>query len=202
MKTLRGPMVLAALVFFASTSVPVGYIEAQTPSVAVVQSSESVYTYPDGRYELRGDGTAGSPYSWVWIPTGVQVVSSPPPPPPPPNVRVTQRLYQYPDGRYELRGDGTASSPYSWVWIPAGTVSQPPAPPYGFQSELKSTEGQIDSVGFFGRSITLDDGQEFEIPYLAAIATQPAIGQQVIVTYYVAQDGRNIVRSLDPNSGR
>ena len=152
MKTLRGPMVLAALGFFASTSVPVGHIEAQTPSVAVVQSSESVYTYPDGRYELRGDGTAGSPYSWVWIPTG--------------------------------------------------TVSRPPAPPYGIQSELKSTEGQIDSVGFFGRSITLDDGQEFEIPYLAAMATQPTIGQEVIVTYYVAQDGHNIVRSLDPNSGR
>jgi hypothetical protein len=202
MKTLRGPMVVAALVLFASTSVPVGYIEAQTPSVAVVQSSQSVYTYPDGRYELRGDGTASSPYSWVWIPAGVQVVAGPPPPPPPPNVWVTQRLYQYPDGRYELRGDGTASSPYSWVWIPAGTVSQLPAPPYGFRSELKSTEGQIDSVGFFGRSITLDDGQEFEIPYLAAMATQPVVGQQVIVTYYVAQDGHNIVRSLDPNSAR
>ncbi|HSB69422.1 MAG TPA: hypothetical protein VLT62_08835 [Candidatus Methylomirabilis sp.] len=152
MKTLRGPMVLAALVIFASTSVPVGHVDAQTPSVAVVQSSGSVYMYPDGRYELRGDGTA--------------------------------------------------NSPYFWVWIPAGTVAQPPAPPYGFQSGLKSTEGRIDSVGFFGTSITLDDGQEFVIPFFAAKATQPAIGQEVIVTYYVAQDGRNIVRSLDPNSGR
>ena len=152
MKTLNGPMVLAALVFFASTGVPVGHIDAQTPRVVVVQSSQSVYTYPDGRYELRGDGTAGSPYYWVWI--------------------------------------------------PATTVVQPPPPPYEVKSELRSAEGRIDSVGFFGTSIRLDDGQEFEIPYLAAKATQPAIGQEVIVTYYVAQDGRNIVRSLDPNSGR
>jgi hypothetical protein len=195
-------MVLAALVLFVSTSVPVGHIEAQTPSVAVVQSSESVYTYPNGRYELRGDGTASAPYAWVWIPAAVQLVSGPPPPPPPPNVRVTQRIYQYPNGRYELRGDGTASAPYSWVWIPAGIVYQPPAPPYGFRSELRSTEGRIDSVGWFGSSITLDDGQQFEIPNMTEMVTQPVIGQEVIVTYYVEPDGRNIVRSLDPNSGK
>jgi hypothetical protein len=202
MNTLRGPMVLAALVFFASTSIPVGHIGAQPPSVAVVHPSGSVYTYPEGRYELRGDGTASAPYSWVWIPAGAQLVAGPPPPPPAPDVRVTQRLYQYPEGRYELRGDGTASAPYSWVWIPAGTVFQPPVPPYGFHTELRSTGGRIDSVGWFGKSITMDDGQEFEIPNTAAMATQPKIGQEVIVTYYVAQDGRNIVRSLDPNSGK
>jgi len=252
MKTLRGPLVLAALVFFTSTSVPIGHIEAQTSSVAVVQSNQTVYTYPNGRYELRGDGTANNPYSWVWIPTGVQVVAAPPalpapnvqvtqrfydypngryelrgdgtasnpyswvwipagvqvvaapPPPPAPNVRVTQRFYEYPEGRYELRGDGTASNPYSWVWIPAGTVSQPPPPPLPSvsRSGLKSVEGQIESVGFFGRSITLADGQEFDIPDWSAMATQPAVGQKVIVTYYVAQDGHNIVRSLDPNSGK
>jgi hypothetical protein len=204
MKTLmRGPMVVAALLFFASSSVPVRHIEAQTPSVSVVQSGGSVYTYPEGRYELRGDGTASSPYSWVWIPAGAQLVAAPPPPPPPPppNVRATQRIYQYPDGRYELRGDGSVNGPYYWVWIPAGIVYQPPAPPYGYQSGLKSAEGRIDSVGFFGRSIRLDDGQEFEIPYLAAVDTPPKIGQQVTVTYYVAQNGRNIVRSLDLDSG-
>ena len=34
----------------------------------------SVVEYPNGRFELRGDGMA-SPYNWVWIP-------NPPPPPP------------------------------------------------------------------------------------------------------------------------
>jgi len=200
MKTLRGPMVLAALVLFASTSAPVGHSEAQTPRVAVVYPGQSAYTYPNGRYELRGDGTASSPYYWAWIPAGAESVAGPPPPPP--NVRVAQRFYDYPNGRYELRGDGTASSPYYWAWIPAGTVSQPPPPPDVFHSGLKSTTGQIESVGFFGRSITLDDGQEFDIPDWSAMATPPAAGQKVIVTYYVAQDGRNIVRSLDPNSGK
>jgi len=35
----------------------------------------SVVEYPNGRFELRGDGMM-SPYNWVWIP-------NPPPPPPP-----------------------------------------------------------------------------------------------------------------------
>ena len=54
------------------------------PSSAVVVSPpmERVYTYSDGRYELHGDGTAKSPYYWVWIPTGVQVAHTPPPLPP------------------------------------------------------------------------------------------------------------------------
>lgn len=202
MKTLRGPMVCAAIVFFASMSVPVGHIEAQTPSVAVVQSSGPVYTYPGGRYELRGDGSAGSPYSWVWIPAGAQSVAALPPPPPPPAGQVTQRFYQYPEGRYELRGDGTANGPYYWAWIPAGIAYQPPVQPYGYHTELKSTDGQIDSVGFFGRSIILDDWQEYEIPNMAAMTTQPVVGEQVIVTYYVAQDGHNVVRSLEPNTAK
>jgi hypothetical protein len=36
--------------------------------------TSSVIEYPNGRYELRGDGTT-TPYTWVWIP-------NPPPPPP------------------------------------------------------------------------------------------------------------------------
>lgn len=35
----------------------------------------SVVEYPNGRYELRGDGVT-TPFTWVWIP-------NPPPPPPP-----------------------------------------------------------------------------------------------------------------------
>ena len=61
--------------------------EKPVPSNVIVtapqQPVQRVYTYPDGRYELRGDGTAGSPYYWVWIPSGVQSVPAPPPPPVP-----------------------------------------------------------------------------------------------------------------------
>jgi hypothetical protein len=38
-----------------------------------------VVEFPNGRYELRGDGVY-SPYSWVWIPN--PPVAPPPPPPP------------------------------------------------------------------------------------------------------------------------
>lgn len=55
---------------------------ASPPTTVVVAPSANtrVVTYPDGRYELRGEGTTGSPYYWVWIPSG----ATPPNPPPPP----------------------------------------------------------------------------------------------------------------------
>jgi hypothetical protein len=37
--------------------------------------------YAEGSYELRGAGTAGNPYYWVWIPRGSTVSVLPPPPP-------------------------------------------------------------------------------------------------------------------------
>ena len=40
---------------------------------------QSVVQYPNGRYELRGDGIRTA-YQWVWIPSA----PLPPPPPPPP----------------------------------------------------------------------------------------------------------------------
>jgi hypothetical protein len=43
--------------------------------------TETVIRYPNGRYELRGDGVS-VPYYWAWIP--VQVATAPPPPPAPP----------------------------------------------------------------------------------------------------------------------
>lgn len=52
--------------------------EKAVPVVAAVPS-DRVVTYPDGRYELRGDG-GRTPYYWVWIPSGS--VTTPPPPPP------------------------------------------------------------------------------------------------------------------------
>jgi hypothetical protein len=41
-------------------------------------AGQRAVTYPEGRYELRGDGTGSSPYYWVWIPQG----ATPPDPPP------------------------------------------------------------------------------------------------------------------------
>jgi hypothetical protein len=45
-----------------------------TVSVAPSQPMPNVVEFPNGRYELRGDGMT-TPYTWVWIP-------NPPPPPP------------------------------------------------------------------------------------------------------------------------
>jgi hypothetical protein len=50
-------------------------------TVVVAAPNERVVTYPEGRYELRGDGTTSSPYYWVWIPTGYTPAHNPPPPP-------------------------------------------------------------------------------------------------------------------------
>ncbi len=167
------------------------------PPPAIVQPSQRAFTYSEGRYELRGDGTASSPYYWIWIPAGAQWV--PTPPPISTIVQPTYRVYTYPEGRYELRGDGTASSPHSWVWIPAGTMSQIPALKYPL--DLRSVEGQVESIGLWGTSIMLG-GRNFEFPDSFAMSNTPGVGQHVMVTYYVAQDGRHIVRSLDPISAR
>ncbi len=89
MKILERPAALAAILLLAGTSGLAACVysrevttEKPAPSNVVVapQPVERVYTYSDGRYELRGDGTASSPYYWVWIPSGVQSVPAPPPP--------------------------------------------------------------------------------------------------------------------------
>ena len=57
-------------------------VPAASPSTTVVVTQpEKVVNYPEGRYELRGAGTTGSPYYWVWIPKG----ATPPNPPPLPS---------------------------------------------------------------------------------------------------------------------
>ncbi len=110
-----------------------------TPVVAQTeQTGQRVYAYPNGQYELRGNGTTTSPYYWVWIPTGAQTGVNPPPPPLPSASNAVlgpapdQRVHAYSNGRYELHGNGTASSPFFWVWIPTtngSSVSIPPPPP-------------------------------------------------------------------------
>jgi hypothetical protein len=58
-------------------------VPAASPATVVVAPSatDRIVTYPEGRYELRGDGTVSAPYYWVWIPSGAVSVPNPPPPP-------------------------------------------------------------------------------------------------------------------------
>ncbi len=111
---------------------PKPVVVAAAPSqpvvVAAMPSSDRI-VYPDGRWQLYGDGRA-TPYYWVWIPTGM---TPPGPPSYPIDVIVTSTPQSdrvvYSDGRWQLYGDGKAT-PYYWVWIPAGRqVAMYPAPP-------------------------------------------------------------------------
>ena len=49
------------------------------PPLPSAPPTQSVLQYPNGRYELRGDGLT-APYTWIWIP------NAPPPPPAAPPV--------------------------------------------------------------------------------------------------------------------
>ncbi len=57
-------------------------VPASSPATTVVVTpGQRTVTYPEGRYELYGNGST-TPYYWVWIPAGV----TPPTPPPPPRI--------------------------------------------------------------------------------------------------------------------
>jgi hypothetical protein len=75
---VSGALTLSGCVYSEPAVAPA----ASTPTRVVVAPApgERVVTYPEGRYELRGEGTVNSPYYWVWIPAG----ATPPNPPPPP----------------------------------------------------------------------------------------------------------------------
>ena len=66
--------------------------------------------YPEGRYELRGDGNAASPYHWVWIPTGAT-------PPNPPAVPAT------------TASAVTGRVPAALAWLPGGRRARRPSRP-------------------------------------------------------------------------
>jgi hypothetical protein len=110
------PLAVTAALLAACTVQP-------EPVVTATVGAPNTVTYPEGRYQLYGDGAA-TPYYWVWIPAG----AVPPPPPPPPRPGVVT----YPGGRYQLYGDGS-TTPYYWVWVPGGptapVVPPPPPPP-------------------------------------------------------------------------
>ena len=81
---LGGTMVMGGCIYREKV------VPAASPSTAVVvapSATDRVVTYPEGRYELRGDGTATSPYYWVWIPAGATSVPTPPPLPRTPQSR-------------------------------------------------------------------------------------------------------------------
>jgi hypothetical protein len=124
---VAAPLLLAALggcVYTEKTveKVPGSVVVTSTPSDRVV--------YPEGRWQLYGDGKA-TPYYWVWIPAG----TTPPLPPPYPSVTSpvvvtsppSDRIV-YAEGRWQLYGDGR-TSPYYWVWVPAGSAGAFPPPP-------------------------------------------------------------------------
>ena len=61
------------------TSAPPPPSSPTVSSTVVVPPTDRTYTYPEGRWQLYGDGRS-TPYYWVWIPSG----ASPPVPPIPP----------------------------------------------------------------------------------------------------------------------
>jgi hypothetical protein len=62
----------------ATTTVITAPAPSASPATVVVMPGQRVVTYPEGRYELYGNGTAYSPYYWVWVPSGVTTYPAPP----------------------------------------------------------------------------------------------------------------------------
>jgi len=53
---------------------------ASPATTVVVTTPQRTVNYPEGRYELYGDGKT-TPYYWVWMPAGAATPTPPPPPP-------------------------------------------------------------------------------------------------------------------------
>jgi hypothetical protein len=103
-----------------------------TTTVTTTTTTPTVVTYPEGRYQLYGDGITTA-YYWVWIPTGARAVTPVAPPPLPgrvaaPPVITTAPVVTSSEGYYRLYGDGVTTA-YYWAWIPAGAPAPPPPPP-------------------------------------------------------------------------
>ena len=106
-------------------------------AVAADKTPTRTVLYPGGRYQLYGDGV-GTPYYWVWVPTGGNIANAPPPLPTMPTVPVTTPVVTTTTapattvpagtGHYQLYGNGT-TQPYYWVWVPTGATPPPPPRP-------------------------------------------------------------------------
>jgi hypothetical protein len=101
-------------------------------SVAVAPPTPSTIQYPNGRWELSGDGMT-TPYTWVWIP-------NPPPPPPAPPPAPPEE----PSGEQPTSGSRLPSSPtqiYRWI-DEQGVVhltNRADAVPTMYRTQAKST---------------------------------------------------------------
>jgi hypothetical protein len=73
-------LALGGCIYSSTEKVTEKQVPTTTP-VTVATSGERVVTYPEGRYQLYGDGKS-VPYYWVWIPSG----TTPPVPPAPPRL--------------------------------------------------------------------------------------------------------------------
>jgi hypothetical protein len=76
-----GAVALSAMLVSGCTT---AHVVPPAPEAAALPKStiapdQRVVAYPHGRWLLYGDGSAASPYTWVWVPTG----AAPPPPAPP-----------------------------------------------------------------------------------------------------------------------
>ena len=116
-----------SLVFLSGCAEASRPVSSTAPAVA---PDARAVQYPNGRYELRGQGTTTAPHYWVSIPAG-GVIAPPPTLPGVPSAAVTaagERVRTFTEGRYELFGEGTGQAPYYWVWVPAGATAPPPPP--------------------------------------------------------------------------
>jgi hypothetical protein len=119
---------LALLVPLAVAPLAVAGCAVTEPTVTTSSSAVNrTVLYPGGRYQLYGDGVS-TPYHWVWIPTGGNIVNAPPLPTIPSNTVVTTPVPAG-GGQYQLYGNGS-TVPFYWVWVPSGaTPPPPPLPP-------------------------------------------------------------------------
>jgi hypothetical protein len=74
-------LALGGCIYSSTERVTEKQVPATTPVVVAAATPERVVTYPEGRYQLYGDGNS-VPYYWVWIPSG----TTPPLPPAPPRL--------------------------------------------------------------------------------------------------------------------
>jgi hypothetical protein len=75
------PMATTAGCIYRSKTETVVPSSSPPAAVIVTPPAQRTVTYPEGRYELRGDGTAASPYFWVWLSARTQPGTIAPPPP-------------------------------------------------------------------------------------------------------------------------
>lgn len=83
-----GMIAMAALTMLSGCVYREPVMPAASPMTVVIPATSTAtrVTYPEGVYELRGNGSPAYPYYWVWVPRGVQapMLLLPPPPPLPP----------------------------------------------------------------------------------------------------------------------